>query len=174
MFYTVTFKYVGSTEQISTDGDCTEYMGSIWRYEDDEAVLQSIGPHKIQNLCNLYAEKGYIGPIGFIFYCNPRRTANQYVYNMKNYMLRNGLPLQTLANVGRSGMFNTPNLSETLQDLKQRNVLMTPCNRQGSILLPHLNGGFDVHFANFENTEQILEWSEALRQHDNNFPLLYL
>ena len=179
-------QYVGSAGQISADEECTEYLGSVWRYEDDEAVLQSIGPHRLQNLCNLYAERGYIGPIGFdflmdedgeynyIFDCNPRRTANQYVYNMKDYMHRNGIRLKTLANVGRSGMFKTPNLSETLQDLKQRNVLMTPYNGQGTLLLPHLNGGFDVHFANFEDVQEILNWSDALRQHDNNFPSLYL
>ncbi len=179
-------EYVGSAGQISADDECTEYLGSLWSGRDDEAVRQAIGPDKLQNLCNLYGEQGYIGPIGFdflmnengeytyIFDCNPRRTANQYVYNLKDYMYSKGMPLATLANVGRSGLFKTPSLRETMDYLRQKNALMTANTPQGTILLPHLNGGFDVHFANFEDPEQILEWGEALKQHDVHFPSLYL
>lgn len=179
-------QYVGSAGQISADAECTEYLGSTWSRRDDDAVLQSIGVGNLQNLCDLYAEKGYIGPIGFdflmnedgeyvyIFDCNPRRTANQFVYNMKDYMARHQISLHSLANVGRSGMLKLPDLQSTLHALKERNVLMTADNPQGVIMMPHLKGGYDTFFANYQDLNQIQEWSEALREYDEEFPPLYL
>ncbi|HSW97462.1 MAG TPA: hypothetical protein VLF89_06575 [Candidatus Saccharimonadales bacterium] len=178
---------VGTAGQISSDEDRTQYIGSLWSQEDDATVIQNIGEQALKNQAILIAKQGYSGPLGFDYMLdgeknnyvdigdlNPRDTANILVYNMRNRLRRMDQQIRSIANIGRSGLFHTESLMDLLRILYDENIIYTTKSEKGIILLPHLNGGYNPFFVNYESTREINTWIQQLQQLDESFPRVYI
>lgn len=113
-------------------------------------VLKQVGENKIIFLLQLFADKGYRGPINldavrnsdgdyiFIYDCNPRFGGTFPVFILQQALRQAGLRAETLLNIGYRGRFVYPDLTAKLVELQDQGLLYSRNRQQGVYLVPSL------------------------------------
>ena len=153
--------------QIYADPERIEYLGSYLSKDFEAKILSLVDERKILNLCQLFAQEGYRGPINFdavrnthneiafIFDCNPRMSAAFPNIALSIFLQTLPLPVCSLANIGYRGRMIFENISEKLHELDCANLLFTHERKKGVFILPSFarNNGYDVWMINMSLNE---------------------
>jgi len=153
---TYQIRHAGNIERLVVAGhvyEDAEYKTFIGSYLADDLtnrVLKQVGEDKIIFLLQLFADKGYRGPINldavrnsdgdhiFIYDCNPRFGGTLPVFILQQALRQTGLRAETLLNIGYRGRFVYPDLTAKLVELQDQGLLYSRNRQQGVYLVPSL------------------------------------
>lgn len=158
---------IAAAAQLYKDDERKHYLGSYLSPSIERSVLTPDFSKKMINLCRLFAEQGWRGPINFdarlnrrheyelIYDCNPRLTAIYPPLAVRNHLRAHGLSAQTVGNIGYRGELVCEDIEERLAELSNRGLLYTRQHPRGAVILPNLcrRDGFDAVFVNLEVQE---------------------
>ena len=167
------FKPLGIVGQVYQDPNYQTFIGCYISKNHTHHVLTQIGESKIQNLLQLFAQKGYRGPINldavldktgkyqFIYDCNPRLGGSFTTMTLKNALIVQGHPIDSVLAFGFRGRFVFPDLAAKLAQLSRLGLLYTRKKPTGLCLIPSFvrPNSYDFAFINapYEQLQQILE-----------------
>jgi hypothetical protein len=160
-------EFLQASAQLYADADRHHFIGSYISDAFNREFLEPAMRRKLDNLCRLFAESGYRGPIGFdsrlnergehvfIYDVNPRLTAVYPPLAVRAFLREKGFSAESVMSLGYRGEFVYRNLTETLAHFSANNLLYTPESRKGLILLPNLcrRDGFDLTLVNLSRSE---------------------
>ena len=166
--------------QLFADPERRHYLGS---YLGPDLSVEGIPARlldQLRNLCGLAAEEGYRGPLNFdarinadgewifVYDCNPRLSAIYPVIATKYWLLGQGLPVDTIVNLGYRGEYACEAaLEETLRKLDDRKWLYTRWHPRGALPLPNLarTNGLDLVLVNLnrQEIEEFVRFAADLR-----------
>lgn len=143
------------------------FIGSYLSDELTAHVLETIKEERILALLQLFAARGYRGPINldamraadgrylFIYDCNPRMGGSLPTLLLKAALEREGLSAETVLTFGYRGRTVYPNLRRKLRELAGNDLLYTRAHQRGAYLVPSLvrPNGFDITLINMTAEE---------------------
>ena len=164
--------------QLYRDPDRRHFLGS-YLAPDETQMLEQQMDDPLRNLCKLFAQQGYRGPLNFdavegqdgrfvfVFDCNPRLTAVYPALAVRTFLQSLGIPVSTIISTGYRGELIYSDIQRTLRRLDDIGLLFRPDRGRGVLLLPNAyrTNGFDALLVNMQRAEmsQILA-SGALHQ----------
>lgn len=141
---------IGVAAQVYQDADRQHYLGSLVSDEVEAAVLTPRLAGEMAELCRLFAETGYRGPINFdacldrsghyrlIYDCNPRLSAVFPALAVRAMLQRSGLEASSVLNLGYRGEFVCADPAAFAARLDEAGLLCTRERRWGVVVLPNL------------------------------------
>lgn len=132
------------------DAEFKMFIGSYLADDLTNRVMKQVGEKKIISLLQLFADKGYRGPINldavqnndgdyiFIYDCNPRFGGTLPCFILQQALKQAGLRAETLLNIGYRGRFVYPDLRAKLVELQDQGLLYSRNHQQGVYLVPSL------------------------------------
>lgn len=179
-------EFLQSSAQLYADPQRHHFIGSYISDSFNREIRETPMLKKLENLCRVFAEKGYRGPLGFdsrlneegehilIYDANPRLTAVYPPLAVRSFLQEKGFSAENVTSLGYRGEYVYDNLTETLSHFSRHNLLYTPENRKGVILLPNLcrRNGFDITLINLSKDEisQLVESNILLETAHPNSP----
>jgi len=163
--------------------DGVHYTGSYFSVAEHNAIVRSMDEKKLTAFGDfIHAETGYTGIAVFdgmndtrfgphmIFDGNYRQSATLYAKAVRSFLLRQQIPVSTIANVGYTGKYHAFDQDRLLTSLALDNLLFTTSNPQGILPLPNMNssGGYDLIFINMEKEAILAGWEQAADYADHN------
>ena len=150
--------------QLYKDPDRLHYLGSYLSPALEQDVLRHPFSAQLRQLCRLFADQGWRGPINFdarlnaaggyelIHDCNPRLSAVFPSLAVRRGLRARGLRAQEVLTLGYRGGFVWEDLPGRLADLAARGLLYTRHRQRGAVVLPNLSrrSGFDVALVNVD------------------------
>lgn len=179
--------------QIHEDEERKEFLGAVLSEELERSIFQKVNENQIINMCQLFADLGYRGPINFdaienedgeyefIGDCNPRLSAVYPNLAVRDFLRKQGMAVRSIANLGYRGRVILNDFRKTLDQLGQQDLLFSQSHPFGIWVVPSFTreNRFDFWFINMPNEaiEQFVssDYFEEILHSDNcDFKGIYL
>ncbi len=158
---------ITASGQIYEDEERKEFLGAFISDTLERDIFKKIDENQVKNLCRLFAELGYQGPINFdaiqnengdfefVGDCNPRLSAVYPNLAVREFLENQGMAIHSVANLGYRGRIKLKDYSQFLRHLSRMNILFTPDNQAGICIIPSFTGthNFDFWFINMIQQE---------------------
>lgn len=167
------------SKQLYSDPEHKVHLGAYWSDETERNVLAKLKLSRLENLCRMFSDIGYCGPIGFdgmrdahggvclIYDCNPRMTGVLPVLAVRNLLQSQGIRVREIANAGYHGAVRHDSMEGLCDWLGDRELLFTTDRPTGVLPLPNFagcsSGLCDIVFLNV-NVEAIHSIVDELRR----------
>jgi len=159
--------------QINTEAT-TNYLGSYYDKELEQRILKMAGEEKIKNIFGMLP-KDYIGPAGTdlmlnanrqyvaVSDLNPRMPASFIALTWKDYLEKQGIKVDQIANLGYRGRAVFEDYGELMEFVKRKGWMVSKNNPKGVIPQPSCvrPDGVDLIFVNC-NFEEVQGMTKEL------------
>ncbi|MCP4751873.1 MAG: hypothetical protein GY866_13340 [Proteobacteria bacterium] len=156
-----------ASEQIYEDEERKEFLGAIVSDRLEKTIFRKIDESKVINLCRLFADLDYRGPINFdaientqgdyefVGDCNPRLSAVYPNLAVREFLSGNGIEIASIANLGYRGRIELEDFASTIKELGRHGLLFSRAAHRGIWIVPSFTGEhrFDFWFVNMPNQE---------------------